>query len=68
MPSIAEYQQKYDEISEIRQAAKKDFSISNAKKREIAEEYKTAANELRAASKAAMSSTAQSSATAHRKV
>ncbi|KAM3426035.1 hypothetical protein NHJ13734_009712 [Beauveria thailandica] len=56
MPSVAEYQQKYDEISEIRQAAKKDFSMSNAKKREIAEQYKAAANDLRAASRAAMAS------------
>ena len=34
MPTVAEYQQKYDEISAIRQAAKSDFSMSNAKKQE----------------------------------
>ncbi|KAM3514257.1 hypothetical protein MY11210_002146 [Beauveria gryllotalpidicola] len=37
----------YDEISEIRQAAKKDFSMSNAKKREIAEQYTAAREEPR---------------------
>ncbi len=39
MPSVAEYQKKYNEISEIQQATKIDYSISNAKKRQRAEEY-----------------------------
>ncbi|KAM3524804.1 hypothetical protein MY4038_007593 [Beauveria bassiana] len=56
MLSVAEYQSIYDEISEIRQAAKKDFSMSNAKKREISEQFKAARDDLRAASKAAMAS------------
>lgn len=64
MPSVAEYQQKYDEISEIRQAAKTDFSMSNAKKREIAEQFTAARNDLRAASRAAMASSQQSQPTA----
>ncbi|CAI4215784.1 unnamed protein product [Parascedosporium putredinis] len=42
MPSVAEYQQKYDEISEICKAAKNDFSMSNAEKRRIATEYEAA--------------------------
>ncbi|KAJ2971346.1 hypothetical protein NQ176_g7740 [Zarea fungicola] len=63
MPSVAEYQQKYDEISEIRQAAKSDFSISNAGKREIAEQFTAARNDLRAASKAAMASSQRSQPT-----
>ena len=66
MPSIADYQKKYDEISEIRQAAKKDFSMSNAEKRRIAQEYEAARKELRAASKAAMTAAAQTpDTTAH---
>ncbi|EJP66483.1 protein kinase domain protein [Beauveria bassiana ARSEF 2860] len=56
MLSVAEYQSKYDEISEIRLAAKKDFSMSNAKKREISQQFKAARDDLRAASKAAMAS------------
>lgn len=59
MLDITEYQRKYDEISEIRQAAKSDWTISNARKREIAEQYKTAFYELRAASKAAMAASKQ---------
>lgn len=66
MPSVADYQKKYDEISEIRQAAKKDFSMSNAEKRKIAEEYKAVGDELRAASKAAMASAAQAPPTPHK--
>lgn len=45
---------KFDDISAIRHAAKNDFSKSNAKKQEIAEEYRAAGNELRAASEATM--------------
>ena len=66
MPSVAEHQKKFDEISEIRQAAKKDFSLSNAKKREIAEEYAAARHELRAASKAAMASASQTTTAVHK--
>lgn len=54
MPSVTECQQKFDEISAIRQAAKSDYTISNARKREIADEYRAAGEELRAASAAAM--------------
>jgi len=63
MSSVAKYQKKYDEISEIRQTAKTDFSMSNAKKRQIAEQYTAAGNELRAASKTAMAAAAQASTT-----
>ncbi|KAM5347338.1 hypothetical protein ACJ41O_010343 [Fusarium nematophilum] len=63
MPTVAEYQEKYDEISKIRQAAKRDFSMSNAEKQRKAEEYKTAREELRAASKAAMAAAAQATTT-----
>lgn len=56
---MAEYQQKYDEISEICKAAKNDFSMSNAEKRRIATEYEAARRDLRAASKEAMSAAAQ---------
>lgn len=66
MPSVAEYQQKFDEISAIRQAAKNDYSIPNSKRREIAEEYRAAGKELRAASAAAMAAAASKSSTAHR--
>jgi hypothetical protein len=66
MLSVAEYQKKFDEISAIRQAAKNDYSMSNAKKREIAEEYRAAAKELRAASAAAMASAASASSSTHR--
>lgn len=65
MLSVAECQKQFDEISAIRQAAKKDFSMSNAKKREIAEEYSAAAKELRAASATAMASAAQISSPGH---
>lgn len=61
MLSVADYQAKFDEISAIRQAAKSDFSISNARKREIAEEYAAAAKDLRDASAAAITATAQKS-------
>lgn len=63
MPSVAEYQGKYDEISKIRQAAKTDYSMSNAEKRRIAKEYRAAAEELRAASEAAMAAAAQAPTT-----
>ncbi|KAM3456843.1 hypothetical protein MY3296_001501 [Beauveria thailandica] len=56
MLSVAEYQSRYDEISELRRAAKKDFSMSNAKKREISEQFKAAHEDLRVASKADMAS------------
>lgn len=64
MLSVADYQKKYDEISAIRQAAKSDWTISNARKREIAHEYQAAYKELRAASAAAMAAAAQPSSTA----
>ncbi|KZZ90835.1 hypothetical protein AAL_07061 [Moelleriella libera RCEF 2490] len=54
MPSVTECQQNFDEISAIRQAAKSDYTVSNARKREIADEYRAAAEERRAASAAAM--------------
>ena len=63
MPSVAEYQKKYDEICEIREATKKDFSMSNADKRKIAREYSIARQELKAASKAATSTAAQKQTT-----
>lgn len=63
MPSVAEYQQKYDEISAIRQAAKSDYSLSNARKREIARAYTAARNDLVAASKAAMAAARAPAAT-----
>ncbi|KAK2601560.1 hypothetical protein QQS21_004878 [Conoideocrella luteorostrata] len=63
MLSVTEYQQKYDEISAIRDAAKSDYTLSNARKREIAREYTAARKDLMAASKAAMAAAAQASAT-----
>jgi outer membrane murein-binding lipoprotein Lpp len=63
MSTVAELQEKYDEISAVRQAAKSDFSISNARKQEIAEQYGAAGNALRSASKAAMAPGAQAPTT-----
>lgn len=59
MLSVADYQKKFDEISEIRQAAKNDYTISNARKREIAEEFSAARKDLHAASAAAMATAAK---------
>ncbi|KAM3444439.1 hypothetical protein NHJ13734_001406 [Beauveria thailandica] len=56
MLSVAEYQSRYDEISELCRAAKKYFSMSNAKKRKISEQFKAAHEDLRVASKADMAS------------
>lgn len=53
MPTVTEYQKMYDDISEIRQAVKSDFSIPNDRKREIARQYAEARKTLKAASKAA---------------
>jgi hypothetical protein len=66
MLSVADCQTKFDEISAIRQAAKCDYSISNARKQEIAEQYSAASKELRAASAAAMAVAARPSSTAHK--
>ncbi|KAM3550740.1 hypothetical protein MY1884_002754 [Beauveria asiatica] len=55
MLSVAEYQSRYDEISELRRAAKY-FSMSNAKKRKISGKFKAAHEDLRVASKADMAS------------
>lgn len=46
MPTVAELQEKYNEISKIRRAAKTDYSMSNTKKCQIAEEYTAMGNEL----------------------
>ena len=59
MASVPELQKKYDEISAIRKAAISDFTISNARKREIAHAFTAARTELRAASKAAMAARAK---------
>ncbi|KAJ4159419.1 uncharacterized protein LMH87_008321 [Akanthomyces muscarius] len=59
MASVPELQKKYDEISAIRNAAISDFTLSNARKREIAQAFTAARTELRAASKAAMAARAK---------
>lgn len=61
MSTVTELQSKFDEISEIRQNAKGNFTISTDKKRWIAREYTAAREELRAASKKAMEEAAQPS-------
>jgi hypothetical protein len=63
MPTVAEYQSKFDEISKIRQAAKRDFFMSNDEKRKIAREYTAIRHELQAASKAAMAAATQTPTT-----
>lgn len=48
MFTVTEYQQKFDEISEICRQQKSDFTMSNAKKRELYEQYRLAFDDLRA--------------------
>ncbi|KAK2592647.1 hypothetical protein QQS21_009646 [Conoideocrella luteorostrata] len=54
MLSVADYQKKYDELLERRQASKSDESMSSTEKQRIADEFAVARKELRAASKVAM--------------
>lgn len=61
--SVADYQKKFDEVSAIREAAKSDWSMSNDRKQQIAEEFDAARRDLRAASRAAMASAAQTPST-----